>query len=136
MDMTLQQILEYKPSRDSRFKSVKMFLNRIKANLWELRNNFSLDILEEDAAGYILISHIVFSKLPGELQRELMQQYNSNYRTLNNLLQSYNNIIKTQLKLRIEPVHLGPSRNGNSIPLKPRFKKKTLFCFEELFPLY
>lgn len=50
-----------------------MFLNRIKVSLWYLRNNFSMDILEEDMAEYVSISLIVFSKLPGDLKRELMQ---------------------------------------------------------------
>lgn len=79
LDETLKQILEYKPPRNSRFEVVKMFLNRIKTNLWEFRSNFSLDLLEEDTAGYILMSYIVLLKLPAELQRGLMQQYNSNY---------------------------------------------------------
>lgn len=78
-----------------------------------------LDFLD-DTAEYILMSHIVFSKLPGEFQRELMQQYNSNYPTLNNILQSYNDIIKTLVELRVEPVCLGPYRTGISMPLKPR----------------
>lgn len=53
-----------------------------------------MDLLEEDMAGYISMSLIVYSKLYGELKRVLIQRYNSNYPTLKNILWCYN-ITKT-----------------------------------------
>ena len=99
VDETFKNILNASPNMefDAEYTSVKMYINEIKAYLYELKYQ-KIDLLEKDTAGHRLISHIVFSKLPLEVKREMVHKVSDNYPTITDIFDNYNEVIKTLTK--------------------------------------
>ena len=99
MDETFKNILRAAPSLefDPEFTSVKIYLNEIRAYLYDLKSH-NVDLLEEHTAGHKFVSHIVSNKLPGAIKREMVHKLQSNYPTISEILAHYNEVIKTLLK--------------------------------------
>ena len=99
IDETFKNILKASPSTefDPEFTSVKIYLNEIRANLYDLKAH-KVDLLEENTAGNKFISHIVFNKLPLPIKRELVHKLHTNYPDLSDIFGSYGDIIKTLTK--------------------------------------
>ena len=99
IDETFKNILKAAPSMefDPEFTSVKIYLNEIRAYLYDLRAH-NVDLLEEGTAGHKLVSHIVFSKLPLSIKKELVHKVQSIYPTITEILNRYNDVIKTLAK--------------------------------------
>ena len=94
-DETLKNLLNAFPSneRDGDYTNIKSYCNEIKSYIYELKVN-DLDFLEEGSSGNLLISHIVFNKLPSILKRELIRKTANNYPTINQIFEHYHDIIK------------------------------------------
>ena len=69
-------------------------LNEIRSYLHELKAQ-NIDLLKENTAGHSLISHIVFSKLPLALKRELVHRLGNTYPTITEIFDDYNEAITT-----------------------------------------
>ena len=96
IDETLSNILKASPQLESNpeLMSVKIYLNEMKAYLFELKNH-KVDLLEVGSAGNKLISHIVFNKLPVTVRRELINKLSNNYPTITEIFDNYKEVIKT-----------------------------------------
>ena len=55
-------------------------------------------MLDVDSAGCKLLSHIVFSKLPASIKRELVHKVNNNYPFVEELFDNYKEIIQTLIR--------------------------------------
>ena len=99
IDETFRNILKATPSVefDPEYTSVKIYLNEIKAYLYELKDH-KIDFLEIGTAGHKFVSHIVFNKLPVTFKRELVHKMSNNYPSISDILSQYNEIIKTLTK--------------------------------------
>ena len=93
-DEFLKQLCNESPKYDPDFNNVRQYLNETRAILYELQS-YNVDLLLDNTAGSKLASHIVFSKLPNIIKKELVHKVNSNYPSLKDLLENYNDIIKT-----------------------------------------
>ena len=93
-DEYFRQIIKAFPKYDQSFENVRQFLNETRAALHELKA-YNIDLLEEDTSGNKLISHIIFDKLPNIIKRELVHKVDSNFPTVNQLFDNYNDILKT-----------------------------------------
>ena len=93
-DEFLKQLCNETPKYDPDFNNVRQYLNETRAILYELQS-YNVDLLQDNTAGSKLASHIVFSKLPNIIKKELVHKVNSNYPSLKDLLENYNDIIKT-----------------------------------------
>ena len=98
MDEIFKQLLDASPKYDANFINVKEFLSETRADLSELGTSYNLDFFEEETPGFRIISHIVFAKLPSILQRELVHKVGTNYPTIKDVFDSYNENIKTLIK--------------------------------------
>lgn len=78
------------------------------------KNTFAVDFLEEGLASNLLLSHIVFFKLPSDLKRELIHSAHSNYLSVNQILQNAS-AMKMLLIVRNAP------KNPSSIKTNKRF---------------
>ena len=67
----LDTILNSPVLSNNDLEGARLFLNETRSLLKDLQGH-DLDLLEEDSAGLTLISHIIFSKLPSPLKKELM----------------------------------------------------------------
>lgn len=94
IDETLKQILNAKAPYDPQYQSARAFLNEMRALLYELKS-LKLDFFTADSPGSVLVSHIVFNKLPFAIKRELTHRTRSNYPTITEIFESYNEVIKT-----------------------------------------
>ena len=117
VDETFKSILKASPSMefDPEFTSVKVYLSEVKSYLYELKtHNFNL--LEEGTAGHKFISHIVFSKLPVAVRRELVHKVMDNYPSITDILAHYNEVIKTLIKTTSvkKKIFVKPSNKSNA----------------------
>ena len=92
-----KQLLSKHPKFDTSFVEVRMYINECRALLYELKT-YKVDLLDDNSAGCKLISHIIFSKLPKSFVKELIHKIDSNYPTVLDLFEFYNEIIKTLVK--------------------------------------
>ena len=98
IDEIFSQLIKSFPKYDPEFVSVKQFLAKARADLYELNSSFGLDFITENTPGNYLVSHLIFNKLPNILKRELVRFSNSNYPTLKDIFDNYQHIIRTIIK--------------------------------------
>ena len=87
----LREIREYKVSVDSDFLSAKKFLNTVRSHLQDLKN-FGCDFTEESSSGLLLLSDVVFLKLPSDLRREIIRKGGKAFPTLNEIFSCYHDV--------------------------------------------
>ena len=121
VDEIFKQLLDPSPKYDANFINVKRFLSETRADLSDLKISYNLDFFEEETPGFRIISHIVFTKLPTILQMELVHKVGTNYPTIKDIFDNYNENIKTLIKTSGKS-NFNPERN-NAYPSKG---KKTI----------
>ena len=94
IDETLKNIMKATPSysNDPEFTSVKVYLNEVRAYVYELRAQ-GLDFLEDQSAGLAMLSHIVFNKLPLPVKVELIHLLGKTYPNLNEIFDRCHEVI-------------------------------------------
>ena len=92
-DELLKRVLYAKPNFDPKFLDTRTYLNEMRAVLFELQS-LNLNFLEPDSAGCTLVSHIIFNKLPMIVKRELTHKTGSNYPSVIDIFEHYNDVLK------------------------------------------
>ena len=106
IDEYLKQIVNDQPKFDEDYGTTSQYLARVRNKLYNLKSHYKVDLLAADSGGNKLVSHIVFSKLTGELRKYLIAATNSNYPTFAQIMEHTNNIINTIVRTRRKkPVH-------------------------------
>ena len=98
VDEIFREILNSHPKYDNEFADVKKFLAKSRADLFELANSFNLDFVTSGSSGNILMSHIIFGRLPNVIKKDLIRISNTNYPSLDDIFNNYQNIIRTIIK--------------------------------------
>ena len=112
VDDLLKKLLEIKPKYDTNYLETKIFIGETRCLLSDL-SIYNYDFLEEKS-GSRLVSHIVFSKLPIQFQRELVRRLGNNYPSLKDIFDNYVEVIRT-LNLSVDKL----SRQGvNTLEFK------------------
>ena len=111
LDEMFKQLLDASPKYDGNFINVKQFLSETRADSSELRTSYKLDFFEEETPGFRIISHIVFAKLPSILQKEFVHKVGTNYPTIKDTFDNYNENIKTLIKTNRKN-NFNPERNN------------------------
>ena len=93
IDETFKLLISKSPKFDLSFTDVRCFINDCRSMLHELKV-YGVDLLDGGSAGCKLMSHIIFLKLPPSVKRELVHKVNSNYPTVDQLFDHYNDILK------------------------------------------
>ena len=57
-----------------------------------------LIFFQEGSSGNILISHMIMNKLPKIVVKELINKINNNYPSLEQIFNSYNEVLKTLIR--------------------------------------
>ena len=68
------------------------------------------------SGGYVLVSHIVFSKLSRELQRALIAETKTGYPTFDQILNNYGNVINNLNKTRSKKPPVKHESKGGKPP--------------------
>ena len=131
VDSCFQQILSMSPKFDPSFAGVHSYINECRAIVYELKQ-FQVNLLDVDSAGCKLLSHIVFSKLPASIKRELVHKVNNNYPSVEELFDNYKEIIQTLIRTSNPKNTVKFEKKESSIkskgvtqnPNKPQFKSK------------
>ena len=97
VDSCFQQILSMSPKFDPSFAGVCSYINECRAIVYELKQ-YQVNLLDVNSAGCKLLSHIVFSKLPALIKRELVHKVNNNYPSVEELFDNYKEIIQTLIR--------------------------------------
>ena len=92
LEESMQKILKDKPEYDITYKNLKLYLISLKTLLFELKQH-NYDFMVPDSPGCLLLSSIVFSKLPLAFCRELTRltkdrkstRLNSSHRSLSRM---------------------------------------------------
>ena len=98
IDESFKSLLSSSPSQDSSFEGLRAYVNECRAITHDLQQ-YGIDFLAEKSAGSKLLSHIVFSKLPPAVKRELVTIAGNNYPALKTLFTSYRDIIKKLVRV-------------------------------------
>ena len=72
IDEYLKQILNDAPMYDEEYGKTSQYLAKIRNKLHNLKTHYKVDLVTADTGGNKLLSHIVFSKLSGELRKALI----------------------------------------------------------------
>ena len=94
---SFKQLVASSPKFDPSFAGVRSYVNECHALIHELRQ-YKVDLLDVDSAGCKLLSHLIFSKLPPSIKRELVHKVDDNYPTVVDLFEHYVEIIKTLVR--------------------------------------
>ena len=95
-DEIYKKIIALRPNFDPSYNATRVYLNEIKSLIYELES-YNLKFLEK-IAGLELLSHIVLSKLPNIVVKEITRKLDTNYPDLNQIFDSYNEILKNLVK--------------------------------------
>ena len=93
-DEYFRQIVNTQPKYDQDWENVRQYLNETRAALHELKS-YNIDLLDENTAGNKFVSHLIFHKLPNTIRREFVHKVNTNFPSINQIFENYNDIIKT-----------------------------------------
>ena len=88
----IKRLFALKPKSDN-FMDVKIYINDIRCILSDL-TTYGYD-MQQQKSSKILISHLVFHKLPTNFQQELVRKLNCNYPSINDVFEHYVDIIRT-----------------------------------------
>ena len=119
------------PKLESNFEGVRIYVAEIKATMHDLKQSYSTNFIV-NSAGYLLISSVVFHKLPSVLQKPLMTKVDSNYPTLTQIFDNISNVITVLTKPNINNKLRSDSRTMHSPvfkPHKPNTSSSTLETF-------
>ena len=97
IDDIFKKVLTLSPKYDPSFQQTRIYINEIRSLVHELKF-CKLDFLIPDSPGCMILSHIVVSKLPLVVRRELNRIVGHNYPSLNELFDNYNELIKGLIK--------------------------------------
>ena len=81
---------EYYPE----FWNIKYYLSEIKSYLYELQQ-YNANFFQEGSSGNILISQMITNKIPKIVEKELINTINNNYPSLEQIFNSYKEVLKT-----------------------------------------
>ena len=95
IDEYFKQILNDVPAFDEDYGKTSQYLATVRNKLHNLKTHYKVDLLAAGTGGNKLLSHIVFSKLSGELRKALIAETKSNYPTFDEIMNNTNNIINT-----------------------------------------
>ena len=126
IDETFKLLLNKSPKFDHSFSDVRCYINDCRSMLHELKL-YGVDLLGGGSSGCRLMSHIIFSKLPPSVKRELVHKVNTNYPTVDQLFDHYNEILKTLIRtssVKKEYPDKQISNNANVTGSKPKKEYK------------
>ena len=92
--------LNLQPSFSEDYSKTRNYIADIRNKLFDLKTHYNVDLLVPASGGYVLVSHIVFSKLSRELQRALIAETKTGYPTWDQIMANYGNVINNLNKTR------------------------------------
>jgi len=92
IDDLMAKLLKLSPKPDNTFLEMKIFLNEVRCVISDL-NLYNKDFMA-DNCGNLLMSHVVFSKLPVLFRQELVRKLGCKYPTLKQILDNYIEIVR------------------------------------------
>ena len=75
------QLITLQPSFSEDYSKTRNYIADIRNKLFDLKTHYSVDLLDPLSGGYVLVSHIGFSKLSRELQQALITETKTGYPT-------------------------------------------------------
>ena len=111
-DELLGLLVSKQPAYDTTYSKTSYYLAEMRNLLQELKDHCSVDLITESSGGYFLASHIVFSKLSGELRSKLRSEVGNQYPLFNDILSKSKRVIDSLIKdkkIKSEPKNGGAS---------------------------
>ena len=99
-DQLCAQLISSQPSFSEDYSKTRNYIADIRNKLFDLKTHYNVDLLDPNTGGYVLASHIVFSKLSRELQRALIIETKTGYPTFDQILINYGNVINNLVETR------------------------------------
>lgn len=116
LDQLCERLLTLECKYNPDFSFALVFVNEVRGILSDLKI-FECDVLNEKSAN-IIVSHIIFAKLPVQFKRELVRKVDNNYPSLNNIFDHHVDVVET-LKVGSFPRNVRQDRyknSGQSVP--------------------
>ena len=109
IDEYFKQILNDAPLYDEEYGKTSQYLAKIRNKLHNLKTHYKVDLVTANTGGNKLLSHIVFSKLSGELRKALIAETKSNYPTFEEIMANTSKVINTLIRTRKKKTISKPS---------------------------
>ena len=93
-ELLLETVLKY----TSEFSDLKRCLTKTRVYLFEFNTSFDFDLITVNTVGNKLVLHLIYSKLPNIIKKELVRITNTNYPIYDQIFNTCPNIIKTLIK--------------------------------------
>ena len=119
-DRTLEAILPLSEAKSP--KEVESLIRAVSSKLHDLKSP-SLDLLESNSAGLVLVNKIICNNLPRHFLIELFRETNTNYPSFNQLLKVYQGIL-TRLKVNCKD-NGSKAKDNNDKGAKPKMLNKS-----------
>ena len=117
---TLEAILSLSEAKS--LKEVESLIRAVNSKMHDLKS-LSLDLLESNSAGLVLVSKIICNKLPSHFLIELFRETSTDYPSFNQLLQVYQSIL-TRLKVNCKD-NGSKVKDNNDKGAKPKMLNKS-----------
>lgn len=116
-DQLCAQLITLQSGFSEDYSKTRNYIADIRNKLFDWKTHYSVDLLDPLSGGYVLVSHIMISKLSRELQRALITETKTVYPTFDQILNNYgkrNLLLNMNLRVKnprsrsLEPTALRP----------------------------
>ena len=123
-----------RPVRERGVSSIGYFLSEIKSLLYELKNYFSLDFLEEGTPGNSYFSHLIMHKLLMFLRKESFRALGHIYLSLGEIFDTYSNVLRVMELTKYEASNAESYKSEWGISSNTRESKSAVISKKKLLP--
>ena len=119
-DQLFLKLTNARPAFCPEFTKTENFIGEMRATLLDLKNHYEADLLQVGTGGYAYISHLIFNKLPNDVQNAFINKLNKNYPTFDEIYDNHVEIISNLNRTR-KKKESKDSSNSTGAKAKPQF---------------
>ena len=110
-DHLFSKLYNSKPATGPEYSKTEQYVAEIRAILLDLKDNYSCNLLDESSGGYEFVSHLIFSKLPFDVQNALITKIGSQYPTFNQIYNEHMEVIYNLNRLKRKKAEMHKESN-------------------------
>lgn len=114
-DHLFSKLYNLKPATGPEYSKTEQYIAEVRAILLDLKDNYKCNLLIESSGGYEFVSHLVFSKLPFEVQNALITKVGSQYPTFMQIYDEHMEILYNLNRLKKKKAEMHKDSNSHKI---------------------
>ena len=114
-DHLFSKLYNLKPATGPEYSKTEQYIAEVRAILLDLKDNYKCNLLIESSGGYEFVSHLVFSKLPFEVQNALITKVGSQYPTFMQIYDEHMEILYNLNRLKKKKAEMHKDSNSHKV---------------------